>query len=353
MDGSQEGRIMERVRFSTNAMLMLNASCQGLVEGYIEPVENPWYEVVFSQLHAARRHVREWRNSGTLYFDRTILESSARCGERFVAQADEIAGGFDSLIRRHDPVLRDHLVGLLKELRAQVRNIDGEMAEYYETLTVWGVKMQGAHQNMADTVRDIQSEQTRIRGEIEAINITIDAIREKVKNCNDRIARLRSQNEKYRKMYLLYLILAPFTAGATLVLIAMGTASIAEAEEEVRELSREIEKDGLAIAEQQRKLDADSRELAALGGLTLSTRSILNDLERVSGSVLDLRTLWSYYMGDMDDIIAKLTAAAESDSYLAGKVWFMSALNEWKYVVGSIAEIERAPEETVKIHVNG
>ena len=71
----QASKIQEETNVSMNAILMLNSSCQGLIQSSIEKVNSSWYYELAGELKNAEELVIGWRNNGFLYFKSAILDT--------------------------------------------------------------------------------------------------------------------------------------------------------------------------------------------------------------------------------------------------------------------------------------
>ena len=67
---------------SIGSILLLNSSCQAVIEAEITEVSSPWYDQLDHELGAAENLVVGWRRSGVLYFQTDILDTIADTDRR-------------------------------------------------------------------------------------------------------------------------------------------------------------------------------------------------------------------------------------------------------------------------------
>ena len=87
----------QQISDSIGAMLLLNSSCQALIQAEISPSSSPWYPILNQELGQAENLVVGWRQNGYRYFQTEILQQIDACAQRFLAAQPHIDGLFASL----------------------------------------------------------------------------------------------------------------------------------------------------------------------------------------------------------------------------------------------------------------
>ncbi|OFX22893.1 MAG: hypothetical protein A2041_13100 [Bacteroidetes bacterium GWA2_31_9b] len=347
-----ENNVLQQVDYSTNAILMLNASCQGIVESYINPSSSGWYTVIENNLVTAQRLVREWRNSGTVYFNQDILESTINCGQLFIASKNQIINNFDALIVSPDEKIKENLIDSLNDLKNTVDLLYTGITSYEDKLKAWGNKMASAHSNLIFTVKQVQQQEEDIKSEIDAINSIITSIQQQINIDKDAIAKAKAQEKRAKTETIIGIILVPFTGGVSLILAGIGVASIADAEAKISSLNASIQDYQSKIYTDQSKLNDDNKQIVTLQGLTIGTNTVLDDMSRIDDALDSLKTLWQLYSDDMQNIINKITKAELSDDFIVAKAWFNAACIEWESVVPNALILKDGAITTSHIYLN-
>jgi len=348
---STSSTILDQVNYSTNAMLMLNASCQGIVEIYIEPTSDSWYIVLENELVIAQRLVREWRTNGSLYFNEYVLSATISCGQSFGNAETQIIGYFDQLINADNNTIKTALVNALNLIKKQVDQINGSISNYETQLKTWGDKMQNAHTSMNITITTIQNQEVALQTQINAINATIANLQTQIQTDRDAIAKAKSDEKTGTLETIFGILLSPVTGGASLILAGIGVASICEAQTLIDGLQASIQNYQTQILGDQQNITDDQKEVATLQGLTLSTGICLTDMDMIADSLDKLRVMWQSYSDNLGDIVMKINASEDTREYIVGKAWFTAACLEWVNVISNAQSYITNPITTTHIQI--
>ncbi|HLT94101.1 MAG TPA: hypothetical protein VKZ56_06040, partial [Membranihabitans sp.] len=289
----QATKIQEETNVCMNAMLMLHASCQGIIESSIERVDTPWFPILSGELKNAEELVINWRNNGFLYFKSAILETMISTGQNFLNQQKIIDDLYDQLNENYSTTVKDKIVGKLQSLSIPISNIAAQMEDYSGKLTKFGSKMQIVHSNMESTISEVQSQETTIKDEISEINTKINNLKNQIKTDRDAIAKAKEARKKGIIETIFGVLLAPVTLGASLILAGIGVASIAEAESKISDMESSISKYQKSITANQKTLSNDQKEVATLNSLLMGVGIVLNDMDLISSSLQVLKVSWA------------------------------------------------------------
>jgi FtsZ-binding cell division protein ZapB len=346
-----DNKIIQQVNQSANAMRMLNASCQGIVEVYIQPSESNWYNVLENELVNAQRVVRGWRINGSLYYDQYILDTSIACGQNFTNNKDIILACFDTLIAGKNDEAKNRLVHLLHQLLAPIAQLNGSINEYENSLKDFAIKMQSARDAMAKTVKEIQSQEAAYQSQIESLNGKIADLQRQIQADREAIARAKSEETKAIVETIFGIIFAPVTGGLSLILAGVGVSSIAEAESQMSAMAISIDNYQQKIQHDLSTIHDDVKQIAVLQGLIMPVSTAIQNADLISTALDGLKMMWQLQADELNNITGKITKAENTQEYIVGKAWFISACAEWEAIHLNSQAIKDAPLRVVHMAV--
>ena len=347
----QASQIQEETNLSMNAMLMLNSSCQGLIQSNIEKVDTPWYPILSGEFKNAEELVIDWRNNGFLYFKLAILNTMTSTGQEFLNNQTNIDDLYNQLNSGYSVALKAKIVRQLQNLAAPISNITTQMMSYSQKLTEFGSKMQVIHSNMESTISKVQAEEATIKDEINEINKKIENLRKQIPPEREAIAKAKAARKKGIVETVFGVILAPFTLGTSLILAGIGVASIAEAESDISDMENSISGYQKSIVGDQINLSKDQKEVATLKSLLLGTGMTLDDMNLISSSLQVLKVSWSALGTELGQIISKTEKAENAQEAVVGQAWFDAACLEWKTIIPQAKDLGSRTIQTKRIMI--
>ena len=336
---------------SMGAIVLLNSSCQAVIEAEIAEVASPWYDQLDQELGAAENLVVGWRRSGVLYFQTDILDTIAATGQAFVAAAPQIDALFAALEQHFSAGGKAQLIAAIQALGPPIQTMIGQIADYLGKLRTFEQAMLQADQAMRNTVGQVQAEEQQIQGEIDAINNQIKLLNAQIQTDRDAIAKAKAARTRGIIETIFGVLFAPLTGGASLILAGIGVASIAEAEGQIDSMQSEISGYQQKIAGDQSALSDDQRVVATLGALTMSTGLVLSDMAMIENALDSLRTGWTALDGELDGVIAKLQAATSAADLIVSQAWYTAACTEWNLIVSHVADLTGRQIETSRVRI--
>jgi hypothetical protein len=333
---------------SMNRMLMLQASCQAVVEADIAPVASPWYQQLDRELGAAEELVIAWRRSGITYFQSAILDAIGTYGNTFLGAQPGIDRMFAQLEQSFTETGRAALLEQLRALVPGLQTLAGQSADYGGRLKAFQIAMSTPHANMDTTIAQVQAQEASIQGQIDSINQQIAALTAQINTDRDIIAKAEKSRNDGIIETIFGVVFAPITGGLSLILAGIGVASIAEGQEKVEAMESEVAGYQQTIAGDQSTLSADQTIIATLGALTMSTGLVINDLGNIDAALDQLRTSWDMFGGELDGVIDKLGLAGSAADLVVMQAWYDSACAQWKLIAENAASLEN-PVITSKI----
>ena len=262
---------IRQINESMNNVLLLHSSCQAVIEAEIQEVQSPWYTQLDQELGEAENLVVEWRQSGVLSFQQDVLNAIISCGNTFSSTNGKVVPLFKELEQAFTTDLRDKIVGMLQVLPPPVNGIISMISDYLQKLKGFEMKVEKPHSEMNTTIGQVQAQEAAIQGQINSINSQIQQLNQQVATFRKAIAKAEEQKREARKETIWGIILAPFTGGISLVLVAIGVSSTEAAEQKIDQMQSDISRYQQSIAGFQGNMSEDQRIVATLNGLTMST----------------------------------------------------------------------------------
>ncbi|WP_338689169.1 MULTISPECIES: alpha-pore-forming cytotoxin subunit MakE [unclassified Bradyrhizobium] len=336
---------------SMGAIVLLNSSCQAVIEAEIAEVASPWYDQLDQELGAAENLVVGWRRSGVLYFQTDILDTIAAAGQAFVAAAPQIDALFAALEQRFSAGGKAELITAMQALEPPIQAMIGQIADYLGKLQTFEQAMLQADQAMRNTVGQVQAQEQQIQGEIDAINNQIKLLNVQIQTDREAIARAKAARTRGIIETIFGVVFAPLTGGASLILAGIGVASIAEAEGQINAMQSEISGYQQKIASDQSALTDDQRIVATLGALTMSTGLVLSDMAMIENALDSLRTGWTALDGELGGVIAKLQAATSAADLIVSQAWYTAACTEWNLIDSHVADLTGRQIDTSRVRI--
>lgn len=324
--------INEQLSSSDRAAANLATSCQGIINTYIAPSDSTWYNTLHSELEQAQILAQQWQTQYSTQLKAEVLTCVVNCGQAFATQRSKINQLFD----RASSNLGDTKVELHTELNAlkgSIQMIPMTVAHYEQNLRNWGRELELIHRQMADTIAQIQEQETNLKSQIDSINNSIASLQSQIIANRETIAQAKIEQAKGTVETMFGAMFAPLTGGLSLILTGIGASSIEEAEGKVSAMEGTIRDYHSRIVSAQQNLTQDQTQLVTLNGLTFSATIALNDID-VAEQMLDtVRTSWEAFFQEIDGVISKIADAQESNAIVLEKAWFNAACNEWDLIV--------------------
>jgi predicted nucleic acid-binding Zn-ribbon protein len=330
----------QRIDAGMASVVMLNSSCQAVIEAQIQQVQSPWYAQLDAELGQAENLVVGWRQGGGLYFQSEVLAATSSCAQRWLGESGAVDTAFAALKQHFDASHRQAVVDLFQRLQSAVGEIESMIGDYLSELQAFESQMETAHQAMAQTVAEVQAQEAQIQAAINSINAQIASLQQQIQTARNAIAQAESKRTSGIIETVFGVVFAPFTGGISLVLAGVGVASIAEAQAAIDSMQDQISQYQQTIAGDQATLTSDQQIVATLQALTMSTQLVLDDVSNIEGALDDLRSTWSTLDGELANVIDQLEKAQKADDLVLIEAWYDSACGEWSQVAEHVAALE-------------
>jgi peptidoglycan hydrolase CwlO-like protein len=322
----------QQISDSIGSMLLLNASCQALIEASIAPSSSPWYPQLDEQLGQAQDLVVGWRQNGYRYFQSEILAQIDACGKTFLASQANIDALFEQLQGEFDSAVQARIVSQLDALQAPVKGMLTAINGYSARLTTFEQQLGQPYARMNTSIAQIQAQEADIQQQIDTINQQIQQLQQQVQADRDAIAKARAQKTQGFVETVFGVLLTPFTGGLSLILAGIGVATLAQAQEKIDALQSTISQYQGTISADQQTLSADQQQVATLKGLTLSLSLAINDIDAIDTALDALKVSWTVLAGELGNASNDVAKARDAQQAIVGRVWFDAACNSWRTI---------------------
>lgn len=333
-------RTTQQISDSIGAMLLLNSSCQALIQVSLAPSSSPWYAVLDQELGEAEDLVVGWRQNGYRYFQDEILAQIDTCGKSFVGARAAIDALFQQLEARFDSGVQDRIVAGLKALETPVQGMIDAIGGYSARLATFEQAMADPYARMNQSIGQIQAQEADIQQQITTINAQIAQLQQQVQDDRQAIAKADAQRTRGIIETIFGVLLAPLTGGASLILAGIGVGTIAEAQEKVSALESTISSYQSTIVGDQQNLSSDQQQIATLTGLSMSMSLALGDVAAITTALDSLRTTWGVLLGEVGGAAGDVAAAQDATQAIVAQVWFDSASDAWQAIDGFVEAMQ-------------
>lgn len=343
--------VQGKITQSMNAMLLLNSSCQAIVETYIAPSASPWYQQVENELGDAQDLVRKWRESGYLYFSQTILSGTAACASSILASKDQIESLYTQLTTTYSPSLKQSLISQLSGFGSQISALNNNIDDYEAKLKAWTLQISAVQNRLTTTVGAIQAQEADLQADIKSTNDQIASMQKTIETDRQAIAKAKAQRKRGIFETIFGCVLAPFTGGASLILAGIGVASIVEGEAAVNALESQIQTATSHIIADQAHLTDDQKQIVSLQGIVASANLLQSDVDFIGTSLDSLRTDWQLLSDNLTDQISKITNAENAQALIISKVWFDASCEEWSSILDFANSLQNMSVSTTHVSI--
>lgn len=342
---------IEQIDTSMNSILMLNASCQAVIEAEIQEVESSWYEQIDQELGIAEDLVLDWRRSGVLYFQTDILDAVSASGDFFLSSQAVINTLFTLLNEGFSAETKARLIAALQALQPPVQQLTDQVAVYLVKLRIFEMAMETPQSNMEITIAQVQAAEQQLQSEINIINLKIKELTTQIETDREAIAKARRERDAGIGETIFGVLLAPFTGGASLILAGIGVASIGEAEDLINNLQSQISDSQQTIANDQGTLSSDQKIVVTLNGLTMSTGLVLSDIGNINSALDSLRISWIVLNGELNGVLQQLGSATSAADTVVIQAWYDSACLQWNLIVDHVASLSNQQISTTRVMI--
>ncbi|WP_110970057.1 alpha-pore-forming cytotoxin subunit MakE [Pseudomonas huaxiensis] len=330
----------QQISNSIGTMLLLNSSCQALIEASIAPSSSPWYPVLDQELGQAENLVVGWRQNGYLYFQQQILAQINACAQAFLTAQPKLDSLFEQLQNQFDSTLQASIIASLNALEEPVQAMIDATNAYTGKLATFNTQLAVPYASMNTSVAQIQAQEADIQEQITTINAQIAQLQQQVQTDRQAIASAQAQKTSGLIETIFGVLLTPLTGGLSLVLAGIGVATIAQAQAQVSSLETTISQYQGTIASDQQNLSSDQQQVATLSGLSMSLSLVLSDVADMSTALGALNTSWGVLSGELGSAATDVAQAENAQQAIVAQVWFDAACTTWQAIADFVETMQ-------------
>jgi hypothetical protein len=242
------------------------------------------------------------------------------------------------------------VVSLVRLLRDQVDTIVKDVDSAADRLKTWGDAMQKAHDALYIGAANIQSLQISLAADIAKMNKAIDGLRGEIDSENKAIAAGALAVGLGIFALCIGIGVAIATLGAGLVVCGIAVAAIAGGAITWGIMQDKINKQFAEIAEDQKKIAEEERQIVALQGLSLAANSAISSIAIATQNLSDVKVMWQAFGNELKGIIDDLKRANAKVSMIVDRAMVNAAKKKWDLAVDFAQDLVMLkPEVEVKV----
>lgn len=193
--------------------------------------------------------------------------------------------------------------------------------------------MQKSHDDLFAGAANIQSLQVDLQADIGKMNAAIQGLRAQIDAENKAIVAGALAIGVGLFALVVGIALAPVTGGASLIVSGIGGAAIIGGAVTWGVMQAKINGQFDEIAEDQKKISDDKRQLVALQGLSLAANSAISSIATATSALSDVKVMWTMFQNELQGTMDKLEKTDENLSAIVNKAYIIAAQNEWNLAV--------------------
>lgn len=323
-----------------SAISIITASCHAIQNTALHPLDawtkDPsqkpaWFDPLVAHLDAAKTLANQWVDDigptitsklpgKIVTYGTTYSAVTAKIIE--ISDANPMAQGAD------DPHVKQ-VFALVNALKTEVTEIHGDLMAEDAIMKKWGQDMQEAYNNLSSGVGDIQGAEAELKADIGKMKSAIEGLKAKIQGENQAIAAAGIAIGVGLLALVAGIALAPATGGGSLVVAAIGGAAVIGGAITWGIMQHRINEQYDEIADDQKRIEEDKRQLVALSGLELGASQAVSALSTATSALSTARALWLFLASELDGVLDQLNLAQEGLALIANEAFVQGAAKEW------------------------
>lgn len=322
---------------SFTAMQIVTASCHAVLNTqFIAPDPKPeWFDELNAELDAAKALATEWVDDLAPEMTAGIPSQVINYGTTYDALTQsiiEIADAHPTASGKDDTYVQE-VFQLVDALHTELEKLIAQVGDMQDRLTDWGDRMQKAHDALQSGSASIQSAETDLQADINKMNNAIATLNATIKQQNEAIAVAAIGVGVGIFAMIAGVALAPVTGGYSLIATAVGAVTVVGGAVTWGVMQSKINDEFDEIAEDQKRLDADQRQIVALQGLSAAANSAVSSTALATQALSDVKTMWQAFKNDLKGVLDKLDDADESLMLIVNESFIKAAQTQWNLAV--------------------
>lgn len=315
------------------ALQLVTAACHGILNTiFTPPSPKPdWFDDLNKELDNAKTLAKQWIDDLAPQMTASIPTHVIDYGTTYSAISEQIIDLIDknpTAKGKDNPVVQQ-VFDLISALEQELTGIIGDVGDTQAQLKKWGDDMQAAHDALYNGAANIQSAMVDLQKDIDKMNSAIQGLKDQIAGEQKAIAGAAAAIGIGLFALAAGIALAFVTAGAGVVVAGVGIAAIIGGSVTWGVMQDKINKQFDEIADDQKKLDQDSRQMVALQGLSLSANTAVSATATATAALSDVKVMWGVFQGELQGTLDKLEKTDEDLSAIVNKAFVIAAQKEW------------------------
>jgi len=315
-----------------------------------------WFDALNAALVNAQAVATDWVDNIAVDITSSVptaIVDYATDYEAFSEQIIEIAKAHPDATGADNTYVKQ-VNALIKALLSALDEILKSVDKVAQSMKTWGQQMQTAHDNLTTGAVNIQDAEIKLQADIGKMNSAIDSLHAMIDGENKAIAYAAAAIGIGIFAIVGGIALAFVTFGAGLAVAGVGVAAVIGGAVTWGVMQDKINKQFDKIADDQKELDQDKRQLVALKGLALASNLVVTSISNATQALSDFRTSWGVFQGELQGVITKLEQGEASLNTLVAETFTEAAKQEWKLVVEFAQSLidQKVPVEKHKMSID-
>jgi len=323
------------------SLQLVTASCHGIMNTqFIAPATKPkWFDGLAKDLDRAKILAKQWIDDIAPKMSASVPTHVIDYGTTYNALTDQI---IDLVNKNPDARGKDNPVvkqifALISELEKELGDIVIDVDGTSEQLKKWGDDMQKVHDDLYRGAANIQGTMTDLAADVEKMDLLMKGLRTTISNEQAIIGVGAAAIGIGIFIAIIGLAVTVLTAGTAAVVggIVMGAGVVMAIGGGVTwgVMQDRINKQMDEIANHQKQMDDDRRQIVSLKALAMSADTAVSATATATRALSDVKVMWQTFRGELQGTKNKLEKTDESLSSIVNKAWVLAAQKEWDLAV--------------------
>lgn len=323
------------------SLQLVTAACHGIMNTqFIPPATKPkWFDGLAKDLDRAKVLAKQWIDDIAPQMSASIPTHVIDYGTTYNALTEQIISLVDknpNARGKDDPVVKQ-IFALILELEKELGSTIVEVDTTSEQLKKWGNDMQGVHDALYRGAANIQSTMTDLAADVEKMDMLMKGLRQQISTEQTVIGLGAAAIGVGIFIAIIGFAITALTAGAAAVVggvvMGFGVAMAIGGGVTWGVMQDKINKQMDEIAQHQKQLDDDKRQIVSLKALAMSADTALSATATATKALSDVKVMWQTFRGELQGTLNKLEKTDETVSSIVNKAWVIAAQKEWELAV--------------------
>ncbi|OFX22892.1 MAG: hypothetical protein A2041_13095 [Bacteroidetes bacterium GWA2_31_9b] len=312
---------------------IITSACHSVLNTvFVAPDPKPvWFDDLNKELDAAKLVAKKWINDLAPDITAKIPNHVIDYATTYSAMTDQIVALAEknpTAKGKDNPIVKE-IFALIDALSGAVSDIITDVDSMKDKLTAWGDELQAAHDGLVKGAVNIQNLEIELQGDIDNMNNAISNLRAMIDEQNKAICYSAMAVGVGVFLMVVGVGLAPLTGGWSLIVTGVGAVAVVGGAITWGIMQGKINDEFKDIATDQQKITDDKRQIVALQGLSTASDSAISSITLASQALSDVKTMWSFFDGELKGVVDKLNKADEELYAIVNEAYVLGAQKEW------------------------